>query len=140
MFRPSIEDKIVSIATGLIVLMVITSILSILLGAQVSRLLDELRLKSAKNVYGTRILASESVVASLGSEFESREIDRLLVAGQSRALSAFEIMGRNGEFTRASGRLCLLRHCWLHGDRERLSVGELRQITRAHATRASSDL
>ena len=63
------------------------------------------RLESANNIYGTRILASESVFASLGSEFESREIDRLLVAGQSRPLSAFEIMGRKGELTSEQVRL-----------------------------------
>jgi adenylate cyclase len=66
------------------------------------------RLESANNVYGTRILASESVVASLGAEFESREIDRLLVAGQSRPLSAFEIMGRKGELTSEQVRLRVL--------------------------------
>ena len=42
MFRPSIQRKIVSIAVGLIVLMVVTSILSIFLAAKVSHLLDEL--------------------------------------------------------------------------------------------------
>jgi adenylate cyclase len=63
------------------------------------------RLESANNVYGTRILASESVVASLGSEFESREIDRLLVAGQSRPLFVFEIMGQKDELTSEQVRL-----------------------------------
>ena len=42
MFRPSIQRKIVSIALGLIVLMVVTSVLSIVLSAKVSHLLDEL--------------------------------------------------------------------------------------------------
>jgi adenylate cyclase len=42
MFHRSIKNKIVSIALGLIVLMVVTSILSIFLAAKVGRLLDEL--------------------------------------------------------------------------------------------------
>jgi len=42
MFRTSIKQKIVGIAVGLIVLMVIASILSMVLAARVSHLLDEL--------------------------------------------------------------------------------------------------
>ena len=63
------------------------------------------RLESANNVYGTRILVSEQVAASLGPEFELREIDRLLVAGQSYPLSVFEVMGRKSELTAAQVRL-----------------------------------
>jgi class 3 adenylate cyclase len=63
------------------------------------------RLEHANNAYGTRILVSEPVAAPLGSEFEFREIDRLLVAGQSQPLSAFELMSRKGELTPAQARL-----------------------------------
>src|SRR5215813_13223805 len=42
MFRPSIRQKIVGIATGLIILAVITSILSMVMAARVGHLLDEL--------------------------------------------------------------------------------------------------
>ena len=42
MFRTSIKRKIVGIAVGLIVLMVIASMLSMVLAARVSHLLDEL--------------------------------------------------------------------------------------------------
>src|SRR5215813_12172814 len=42
MFRPSIRQKIISIAAGLIVLAVITSALSIVLASRIAHLLDEL--------------------------------------------------------------------------------------------------
>jgi hypothetical protein len=45
MFRPSIKRKIVGIAIGLIVLMVITSALSIVMADTVRHLLDELNSK-----------------------------------------------------------------------------------------------
>ncbi len=45
MFRPSIKRKIVGIAVGLIILMVITSVLSMLMATTVSHLLDELMTK-----------------------------------------------------------------------------------------------
>lgn len=57
------------------------------------------RLESANNHYGTRILASDAVVASLGAEFDVREIDRLVVAGQSASITVYEIMGRTGDLT-----------------------------------------
>ena len=63
------------------------------------------RLEHANNAYGTRILVSEPVAAPAGSEFEFREVDRLLVAGQSRPLSAFELLSRKGELTSAQARL-----------------------------------
>jgi class 3 adenylate cyclase len=63
------------------------------------------RLEHANNAYGTRILVSEQVAVPLGSEFEFREIDRLLVAGQSLPLSAFELLSRKGELTPAQARL-----------------------------------
>src|SRR5215813_10408016 len=45
MFRPSIQRKIVGIALGLIVLMVVTSALSIVMALTVGGLLDELTTK-----------------------------------------------------------------------------------------------
>ena len=42
MFRNSIRQKIVGIATGLIILAVITSLLSMVMASQVGHLLDEL--------------------------------------------------------------------------------------------------
>jgi class 3 adenylate cyclase len=63
------------------------------------------RLENANTVYGTRILASDAAVASLDAEFTFREIDRLLLAGQRRAASAFELMGRAGDVTSEQMRL-----------------------------------
>jgi adenylate cyclase len=63
------------------------------------------RLEAANNIYGTQILASETLVASLGPDFEVREIDRLVLAGQSRPLSAFEIMARKDDLTPAQTRV-----------------------------------
>ena len=57
------------------------------------------RLEHANNHYGTRILASDAVVASLGAEFDVREVDRLVAAGQSTAITVYEIMGRTGDLT-----------------------------------------
>src|SRR5262249_47341084 len=45
MFRQSIRQKIVGIAVGLIILMVVTSALSMIMAARVGRLLDELTTK-----------------------------------------------------------------------------------------------
>ena len=42
MFSRSIRQKIVGIAVGLIILMIVTSVLSIVMAARVGRLLDEL--------------------------------------------------------------------------------------------------
>src|SRR5689334_15106508 len=41
-FRPSIRRKIVGIAIGLIILMVLTSVVSVVMAGRVGRLLDEL--------------------------------------------------------------------------------------------------
>ncbi len=38
-------------------------------------------------------------MAAAGAAIEVREIDRLMVLGQSRPQTVFEIMGRNGELT-----------------------------------------
>ena len=54
------------------------------------------RLEGAGKVYGTRILASEATVAAADGAFETREIDRAVLVGQSRAQALYEIMGRSG--------------------------------------------
>jgi class 3 adenylate cyclase len=77
------------------------------------------RLEHANNTYGTRILVSEAVAASAGSEFEFREVDRLLVAGQSRPLSAFDLFGRKGELTSTQARLRTLYAAGLEAYRVR---------------------
>jgi class 3 adenylate cyclase len=54
------------------------------------------RLESANKFYGTRSLVTEATFAAAGSAIEAREIDRLVVAGQTRPQIVFEIMGRAG--------------------------------------------
>jgi adenylate cyclase len=55
------------------------------------------RLEAANKVYGTRSLISEATMNAVGSAIEVREVDRLMVLGQSRSHVVFEIMGRQGE-------------------------------------------
>ena len=54
------------------------------------------RLESANKFYGTRSLVTEATFAGAGSVVEAREIDRLIVAGQTQPQIVFEIMGRAG--------------------------------------------
>jgi adenylate cyclase len=55
------------------------------------------RLEAANKIYGSRSLISEETMAAVGNAIEVREIDRLLVAGQSRPQTVFEIVGRPGQ-------------------------------------------
>jgi class 3 adenylate cyclase len=57
------------------------------------------RLESANKVYGTRCLVSQATIAAAAQAVEAREIDRLVVAGQTRPQIVFEIMGRGGELS-----------------------------------------
>lgn len=57
------------------------------------------RLEMANKVYGSRLLVSEATIVAAGPSIEAREIDRLVVFGQTRAETVFEIMGRQGELT-----------------------------------------
>jgi class 3 adenylate cyclase len=57
------------------------------------------RLEGANKEYGTRNLVSEKTSASAGNTVEVREIDRVVVAGQTRSEIIFEILGRKGELT-----------------------------------------
>jgi hypothetical protein len=55
------------------------------------------RLEGANKIYGSHSLVSEPTVAAAGDAIEFREIDRLVVAGQTHAEAVFEILGRKGE-------------------------------------------
>jgi adenylate cyclase len=55
------------------------------------------RLEAANKIYGSRALISETTMAAAGATIEVREIDRVMVLGQSRPQTVFEIMGRRGE-------------------------------------------
>ena len=59
------------------------------------------RLEAANKEYGTRSLVSESAIATAGGAVEVREIDRLIVFGQTRPQAVFEILGRPGALTPA---------------------------------------
>jgi class 3 adenylate cyclase len=55
------------------------------------------RLEAANKVYGTRILISQTTAEAIGARLELREVDRLVVIGQSVPQPVFEVMGRAGE-------------------------------------------
>ena len=57
------------------------------------------RLEMANKIYGSRSLVSKSTVVAAGSAIEVREIDRLLLVGQTVPQFVFEIMGRKDELT-----------------------------------------
>src|ERR1700691_340691 len=57
------------------------------------------RLESANKAYGTRCLVSQATISAAAQAVEAREIDRLVVAGQTRPQIVFEIMGREGELS-----------------------------------------
>ena len=57
------------------------------------------RLEAANKIYDSRSLISEATMTAAGAAVEVRELDRLMVLGQSRPQIVFEIMGRHGELT-----------------------------------------
>jgi class 3 adenylate cyclase len=57
------------------------------------------RLEGANKAYGCRCLISEATNKICGPDIETREIDRLVVVGQTRQQTVFEIMGAKGALT-----------------------------------------
>jgi len=57
------------------------------------------RLEGAGKLYGSHLLASADTVAAAAQAIEAREIDRVIVLGETRPQVIFEIMGRKGELT-----------------------------------------
>jgi class 3 adenylate cyclase len=57
------------------------------------------RLVGANKGYGSRCLISESAMLAAGDAIETREIDRLVVLGQTQTETVFELMGNRGELT-----------------------------------------
>jgi adenylate cyclase len=55
------------------------------------------RLVGANKLYGTSCLISDVVKAAAGDAIETREVDRLVVAGQTHSETVFEIMAVKGE-------------------------------------------
>jgi len=70
------------------------------------------RLEGANKVYGSRCLISEAAMTAAGDVIETRELDRLVAVGQTRAQAVFEIMGCKGELTPAQ---LLLRDRYAEG-------------------------
>ena len=70
------------------------------------------RLGGGNKVYGSHSLASEPAIAAAGDAIEAREIDRLVVAGQTRPEAVFEIMGRKDELRE---KLLALRERYTEG-------------------------
>jgi adenylate cyclase len=54
------------------------------------------RLELANRFYGTRSLLSEASINAAGETVEAREIDRVVVMGQSQPQAVYEIMGPKG--------------------------------------------
>jgi adenylate cyclase len=52
------------------------------------------RLESANKVYGSRCLVSEATANACAADFEVREIDRVVVTGQSQQQTIYEVIGR----------------------------------------------
>src|SRR5689334_5176921 len=57
------------------------------------------RLEMANKIYGTHSLVSEATIAVAGAAIEAREIDQLVVVGQTVPKTVFEILGRAGKLT-----------------------------------------
>jgi adenylate cyclase len=57
------------------------------------------RLEGANKVYASRCLISAATAKMCGADFELREIDRLVAAGQSQPQTVYEVVGRKGELT-----------------------------------------
>lgn len=57
------------------------------------------RLESANKIYNSHSLVSEATIVAAGDAVESREIDRIVVVGQTHPETIHEIIGRSGELT-----------------------------------------
>jgi len=55
------------------------------------------RLESVNKIYGTNILICEEVWEMVRDTIECRELDRIRVAGKTRPLRVFEVMGEKGK-------------------------------------------
>jgi adenylate cyclase len=63
------------------------------------------RLEGANKIYGTHSLLSQSTVTAAGDAIETREIDSVVVVGQTLSQPVYEILGRKGELTPPQLRL-----------------------------------
>ncbi|MES5483673.1 adenylate/guanylate cyclase domain-containing protein [Bradyrhizobium sp. INPA03-11B] len=63
------------------------------------------RLEGANKFYGSRTLISEATAAACATTIELREIDRLVVVGQTQPVAVFEIIGKKDELSPAQTEL-----------------------------------
>jgi class 3 adenylate cyclase len=63
------------------------------------------RLEGTNKVYDTRLLVSEATASAAALDVEVREIDRIVVVGQTKPQAVFEVMGRKGALTPAQALL-----------------------------------
>ncbi|MGY3444678.1 MULTISPECIES: adenylate/guanylate cyclase domain-containing protein [unclassified Bradyrhizobium] len=63
------------------------------------------RLEGANKFYGSRSLISDATAAACTAAIELREIDRLVVVGQTQPVAVFEIIGKKDELTPAQAEL-----------------------------------
>lgn len=63
------------------------------------------RLEGANKFYGSRSLISEATAAACATTIELREIDRLVVVGQTQPVAVFEIIGKKDELSPAQTEL-----------------------------------
>jgi class 3 adenylate cyclase len=64
------------------------------------------RLEGANKLYGTHALISEATARYLGGEVVVREIDSLIVLGQSEPVRIFDLIGRAGDVSPAQRAAC----------------------------------
>src|SRR5579863_710937 len=57
------------------------------------------RLETANKAYNSRCLISEATANICGADFEIREIDRVVVVGQSQPQTVYEVVGRKDSLT-----------------------------------------
>ncbi len=63
------------------------------------------RLEGVNKIYGSHALVSEATAKAAADAIEFREVDRLVVVGQTRPVTVFEIIGRKGELSPAQSAL-----------------------------------
>jgi class 3 adenylate cyclase len=64
------------------------------------------RLESANKLYGGRCLISQATARLCAADFDIREIDRVVLTGQSQQQTIYEIMGRKDAIAPQQAELC----------------------------------
>jgi class 3 adenylate cyclase len=63
------------------------------------------RLEAANKAYSSRILLSETTANAVGDAFELREIDRIIVLGQSVPQTVYELIGKKDDLSTAQAEM-----------------------------------